>query len=80
MDCGESFCEKYPDALGNPEELAKIIDSVTDSKLLGSAIHSEWRYINHWAYGGENDPKTREWFVIALRRLAEISSEKRDKP
>src|SRR5659263_161635 len=53
MDCGKSFAETYGDAARNYEELDKIIETVTDIKLLGSAIYSRWRYFNHWADEGE---------------------------
>ena len=43
MDCGKSFEETYGAAVHNYEELDNIIDTVTDIKLLGSAIYSMWR-------------------------------------
>lgn len=50
MDCGESFIAAYPDlnVFSDYRELDKIIDSVKDIQLLGSAIFSKWRYFNHW--------------------------------
>ena len=75
MDCGHSFSEKYGDAANNFEALERIIGQVTDIPLLGSAIYSQWRYFNHWAYGGAEilEPQNRAWFTIALSRLAELS-------
>lgn len=72
MDCGNSFAEVYGDADHNYEELDRIIDTVTDIKLLGSAIYSRWRYFNHWAYTGEEilEFKNRSWFILALGRLS----------
>ena len=74
MDCGGAFSEKYGSAVHDFMELDEIINEVTDVDLLGSAIFSQWRYFNHWAYDAaailEND--NREWFIIALSRLAEL--------
>ena len=50
MDCGHAFSERYGQAANNHEALNRIIDDVTDIPLLGSAIYSQWRYFNHWAY------------------------------
>ena len=44
MDCGHAFSEKYGDAASSCDALNRIIDEVTDIKLLGSAIYSQWRY------------------------------------
>ena len=49
MDCGHAFSEKYGNAANDSEALDKIIDSVDNIPLLGSAIYSQWRYFNHWA-------------------------------
>lgn len=75
MDCGNSFAETYGEAVHNYEELDKIIDTVIDIKLLGSAIYSRWRYFNHWAYTGEEilEFKNRSWFVLALSRLSMLT-------
>lgn len=75
MDCGHAFSEKYGDAVNDSEELDRIIDSVDDIMLLGSAIYSRWRYFNHWAYTGAEilEPKNRAWFILALSRLAILS-------
>ena len=78
MDCGHAFSEKYGSAAGNSNELAKIIDEVDDIPLLGSAIYSQWRYFNHWADSGEEilEPRNREWFILALNRLALLTGDK----
>ena len=54
-----------------------MIDDVTDIFLLGSAIYSQWRYFNHWAYSGEDilEPQNRAWFISAFSRLAQLSGE-----
>ena len=78
MDCGEAFSEKYGDAAHDHEALARIIDQVTDIPLLGSAILSRWWYFNRWAYSGAQilQQKNRKWFVLALTRMASLSSGK----
>lgn len=77
MDCGHAFSEKYGNAANNHEALDRIIDEVTDIPLLGSAIYSQWRYFNHWAYTGAEilKPENRAWFILALSRLALLSGD-----
>ena len=77
MDCGHAFQEKYGSAVYDVEALDKIIDGIDDIPLLGSAIYSQWRYFNHWAYTGAEilEPKNRAWFIVALSRLANLSGE-----
>lgn len=77
MDCGHAFSEKYGNAASKSDELDKIIDDVTDIDLLGSAIYSQWRYFNHWAYDAASilEPENRSWFILALSRLAILSGE-----
>lgn len=50
---------------------------VTDIKLLGSAIYSKWRYFNHLTYDESEIllPENRAWFILALSRLAVLTSE-----
>ena len=76
MDCGHAFTEKYGDAASNSEALDRIIDEADDIPLLGSAIYSQWRYFNHWAYSGAEilEPQNRAWFITALSRLETLSS------
>lgn len=76
MDCGKSFEEKYGRAAYDCEALEDIIHDVTDISLLGSAIHSRWRYFNHWEYSGAEilDTENREWFIMALRRMEMLTS------
>ena len=77
MDCGHAFTEKYGDAVSNSESLARIIDEVDDIPLLGSAIYSQWRYFNHWAYSGAEilEPQNRAWFILALSRLTLLTGD-----
>ena len=75
MDCVHAFSEKYGEASNKHEALARIIDEVTDIPLLGSAIYSQWRYFNHWAYSGAEilQPENRAWFILALDRMEFLS-------
>lgn len=77
MDCGHAFSEKYGLAANDHEALDRIIDDITDIPLLGSAVYSQWRYFNHWAYDGAAilEPQNRAWFILALNRLALLSGE-----
>lgn len=78
MDCGKNFISKYgKDAFNDCEKLETIINNINDIYLLGSAIHSKWRYFNHWAYSGSEilEPKNRKWFVLILDRLIELTIE-----
>lgn len=77
MDCGYAFSEKYGKVSNNVEDFVKIINNVIDIPLLGSVIYSRWRYFTHWAYASEEifAPENREWFILALNRLAQISGE-----
>jgi uncharacterized repeat protein (TIGR03833 family) len=78
MDCGKSFEKKYPgrNISDDSEALEKVINDITDIKLLGSAIFSQWRYYNHWAYSYSDiaEPKVRSWFIVALTRLIELTA------
>lgn len=77
MDRGHAFSERYGQAANNHEALDRIIDDVTDIPLLGSAIYSQWRYFNHWAYDGTAilEPQNRAWFILALSRLALLTGD-----
>ena len=76
MDCGKSFCRAYPaDALSHSSGLARIIRTVTDAKLLGSAIFSRWRYVTHWSQESLLDENNRPWFQLAFARLAELTGQ-----
>ena len=76
MDSGNSFCEKYPRAFNDAEELDKIIKEIDDPQFLGTAIFSQWRYITHWSYCSHPlDPEYRPWFICAFGRLMAITAE-----
>lgn len=76
MDCGSAFSEKYGNAASNSGALNKIIGEVDEVLLLGSAIYSR---LSHFDQGACSDaeimePQNRDWFIIALTRLEELSS------
>lgn len=77
MDCGKAFEHFYGNAIYDHNELEKVIDSVTDISLLGSAIYSRWRYFNHWVNDTSEilEPENRTWFILALSRLLVLSGE-----
>ena len=72
MDCGHAFMKKYGQHVFHYNELKKIIDNVWDISLLCSAIISNWRYFTHWDFSliGILDQENRDWFILALSRLA----------
>ena len=73
MDCGESFIAAYGDkAWHSHRELSSVIGKADDVRILGSAIFSQWRYFNHWAYGHATE-EDKEWFLIILRRMQELT-------
>ena len=72
MDCGESFIAAYgQEAWHSHRKLSSVIDKADNIIVLGSAIFSQWRYFNHWSYGGATE-EDKEWFLIILRRMQEI--------
>lgn len=75
MDCGHAFESAYGDAFHHSDELEKVISSVTDIPLLGSAICSRWVDLHQSCSGDEIlKPEDRAWFLAALGRLALLSS------
>jgi len=78
MDCGHAFSDAYGEASSNYDALIRIINDVADIPLLGSAIYSQWRYFNHWAYDAASilEPQNRAWFIAALERLSVLASAK----
>ena len=75
MDAGESFIKQYSkEAFYNADVLEQIIDKVDSVKLLGNGIFSRWRYITHWAESSLLSEDNKKWFLIALSRLAELTS------
>lgn len=77
MDCGKKFIETYSsEAFYSWEKLAKIIETIDDVALLGSAIFSRWRYTTHWAEESLlDDHLTRFWFFLAFSQLVIITDD-----
>lgn len=75
LDGGVEFSKRYGKAVFELKELEKIIHNVNDLEILGSAIYSRWRYFNHWSNNSEEilEVNHREWFILALDRLAKLS-------
>ncbi len=77
MDAGESFIKQYSkEAFYNADVLEQIIDKVDSVELLGNGIFSRWRYITHWAGVSASllSEENKKWFLIALKKLAELTS------
>ena len=75
MDAGESFIERYSkDAFHKADTLERIIRDVDSVDILGNGIYSKWRYITHWAESSLLSEENKKWFLIALTRLAELTS------
>ena len=74
MDSGESFIEKYGEnAIRNPEGLEKTVDRIDSIEILGSAVFSKWRDITHWLQTNLTSDENRKWFIIAFKRLIELT-------
>ena len=69
MDCGHNADIEYPGIMGDGEQLQRIIESVSDLTLLGSAIYSQWRFYQHWACS----PWDSQWFLVALQKMKQLS-------
>ena len=74
MDCGKSMEKRFPGASYDERILESVIEEIKDIKLIGSAIFSRWRYYMHWAMSSYLDDEAREWFIIAFKRLQELSA------
>lgn len=72
MDCGHAFGELY----GVLDELPDVAGRIGDPALLGSAIHSQWRYMTHWdSWGGDiRSDRYRLWFITAFKRLLQLDN------
>lgn len=56
MDCGQAFTEAFPGCFRDPVATERAIAGCNDVDLLGSALHSGWRYYNHWNAFGASSP------------------------
>lgn len=73
MDCGESIKRLFPNIVFSElDTFKRIINQITDIKVLGNTIYSQWRYWNHWSYAPMEE-KDFDWFVLAFSRLAELT-------
>lgn len=71
MDQGVSFCKKY--GTQTAEDCLSVLDKVDDIDVLASAIFSNWRYFNHWAWDASEIDNHRDWFVKMLEKLKELA-------
>ena len=74
MDLGLSFQEHYPvEALTDTEEFARVVASIDDVMLLGSAISSKWVLLSPWRKEASCAAHSKAWFRLALGRLAALT-------
>lgn len=74
MDCGTEFNRQFPGCFDIHEQnLKEHINEISDIDLLGSALFSQWRYLTHWAGMYSLDQYTCNWFLIALKKLRELT-------
>ena len=73
MDFGESIAQLSPDALNDTASLAQILPQIDDVALLTSAIYSKWRYDTYWRLPFEIKSENKEWFRLALEKLADLT-------
>lgn len=77
MDSGQAFAAAYGlRALHYYDELQHIIDRITDVQILCSGIHSAYRGITYWSLDNVLDRENREWFIVALSHLLQLTSER----
>lgn len=83
MDTGKSLEKVFPDtdAFNDDYALARMIGQVNDAKLLGPAILAKWKHITHGAsFANALFPENRSWLIIALSRMAVLTSADIDGP
>ena len=75
MDSGNSFCERYPHAFNDAEELDKIIEEIDDPQFLGTAIFSQWIqggktdfYYANWTKGRDKGEVDIVWIDDATQK------------
>ena len=76
MDSLKSFIDTYGyDAAWDAKAFECSVSKIDNAVILASGIFSKWRYITHWSYCEHClDPDHREWFIIAFKRLSEITA------
>ena len=76
MNAGDTFCNAYgSQAFRTHKELQRIFSSITDVQILCSGILSRYRAITHWWSQDVLGPGNREWFIVALSRLLQLTSD-----
>ncbi len=74
MDCGQGFIEAYGiESWRTSEGLRAAIDRIDDMMVIGSGLFSKWRDYNHWSSPSDANYDTKEWFLMLLKRMQEIS-------
>lgn len=74
MDCGAEFSRLYPGCFDvHNSKLQSIIHEIYDVDLLGSAVFSYWRGLTHWSGPYEISNEIRNWFLLILKRMREIT-------
>ena len=74
MDCGNAFIAAYGmESWCSFEGLKAAIDGINDNIIIGSGLFSKWREYNHWSSPSDANDDTKEWFLLLLKRLQEIS-------
>ena len=74
MDCGKGFVDSYGEkAWASLEGLKAAIDTIDDIMIIGSALFSKWRDYNHWSSPSDANNDTKEWFLLLLKRIQDIS-------
>ena len=75
MDRGESFVAVFSGKeVLRANVLREIIETVDNSKFLGTAIFSDWRYLTHW-HEAPLPGDAIEWFSIAFNQLEKLDLE-----
>lgn len=75
MDRGESFVAAFSGKeVLRANVLREIIETVDNSKFLGTAIFSYWRYLTHW-HEASLPGDAIEWFSIAFNQLEKLALE-----
>ena len=74
IDMGTSLKTAFPNLeIEKPEGIKAVIDSIKDVEFLGTAIFSYWRWRCKLEWGIIYNDETREWMLIALNRLIELT-------
>ena len=74
MDTANEFSKRYPGCFSTGNSVIdKVINTIDDVDLLGSAVFSQWRYLTHWAYMFTLNEKTVHWFLLVLDRMKELT-------